>query len=321
MLIPGVGGVNNLDQSAPLRDAAGAARALVAGMRPRQWTKNLIILFALLFSVGEAWSPAAPSEAAPLIIRAVLALALFCALSGGVYLLNDAADSARDRVHPRKRTRPVAAGRISARSAASAGAVVTAASVALGFVLEPALGWVALGYAALTVAYSAALRRIVLVDVFAIAAGFVLRAVAGAAALGVPVSPWLYTCTGLGALVIALGKRRSELAAAGDGAGDRRGSLRSYSVALIDRLTYLVAPAALTAYVIYALTAENLPGNYAMAITVPFVAYGLMRYIYLVHVRGLGESPEDLLISDAHLAATVALWLVASAVVLAVFRP
>jgi len=148
----------------------------------------------------------------------------------------------------------------------------------------------------------------------------VLRAVAGAAVLGVPISPWLYTCAGLGALVIALGKRRSELVAAGETAGEQRDSLRGYSLKLIDQLTYAVVPGTLVAYILYTFTADNMPDNFTMAITIPFVLYGLMRYMYLVNVRGLGENPEDLLVSDTHLVATVVLWLVVSTLVLAFFR-
>ncbi len=312
--------VSSGERSALLCDAAGTARALVVTLRPKQWMKNLIIFFALLFTVGEAWSPARVGEATPLVVDTVFAFLLFCVLSGAAYLLNDVADAERDRAHPAKRWRPVASGRLSQQVALATSGALIAVAVSLSFLLETSFGWVALSYAALMVAYSAALKKVVLVDVFAIAAGFVLRAVAGAAVLGVPISPWLYICTGLGALVIALGKRRSELVTAGDGAGQQRDSLRGYSVRLIDQLTYLVVPGTLTAYILYALTADNLPDNYAMAITVPFVVYGLMRYLYLVNVRGLGESPEDLLVSDAHLVATVVLWLVASSLVLALFR-
>ena len=295
-------------------------RALVVSMRPKQWTKNLIIFFALLFTVGEAWSPSDASGAGPLIRDAVFAFLLFCALSGAIYLINDVVDAERDRAHPKKRRRPVASRQLSQTLALSAAGTIIAVSMALSFLLRTDFGWVALSYTALMTAYSLLLKRLVILDVFAIGSGFVLRAVAGAAVLSVPISPWLYTCTGLGALVIALGKRRSELVAAGEEAGEQRDSLRGYSLKLIDQLTYTVVPGTLVAYILYTFTAENMPDNFAMAITIPFVLYGLMRYVYLVNVRGLGESPEDLLISDTHLVATVALWLVASTLVLAFFR-
>jgi len=308
------------ERSALRRDAAVLTRALVVSMRPKQWTKNLIIFFALLFTVGEAWSPGNASGAGPLIRDAVFAFLLFCSLSGAIYLLNDVMDADRDRAHPKKRRRPVASGQLPQTLALGASGVIIAVSMALSFLVRVDFGWVALSYTALMTAYSLLLKRLVILDVFAIGSGFVLRAVAGAAVLSVPISPWLYTCTGLGALVIALGKRRSELVAAGEGAGEQRDSLRGYSLKLIDRLTYTVVPGTLVAYVLYTFTAENMPDNFAMAITIPFVLYGLMRYVYLVNVRGLGENPEDLLISDTHLVATVALWLVASTMVLAFFR-
>ena len=295
-------------------------RALVVVMRPKQWTKNLIIFFALLFTVGEAWSPGDFSTAGPLIRDAVFAFLLFSALSGAIYLINDVTDVDRDRAHPKKRRRPVASGQLTQTAALATAGVIIGVSLALSFVLRMDFGWVALSYTALMTAYSLLLKRLVILDVFAIGSGFVLRAIAGAAVLGVPISPWLYICTGLGALVIALGKRRSELVAAGEDAGDQRGSLRGYSLRLIDQLTYTIVPGTLVAYILYTLTAENRPDNFTMAITIPFVLYGLVRYVYLVNIRGLGESPEDLLVSDTHLVGTVALWLVASTLVLAFFR-
>jgi 4-hydroxybenzoate polyprenyltransferase len=312
--------VSSGERSASRWDAAVLTRALVVSMRPKQWTKNLIIFFALLFTVGEAWSPGDASGAGPLIRDAVFAFLLFCALSGAIYLINDVVDHDRDRAHPKKRRRPVASGQLPPTVALGAAGVIIGVSMALSFLLRTDFGWVALSYTALMTAYSLALKRMVILDVFSIGSGFVLRAIAGAAVLSVPISPWLYICTGLGALVIALGKRRSELVAAGEGAGEQRDSLRGYSLKLINQLTYAVVPGTLVAYILYTLTAENMPDNFAMAITIPFVLYGLVRYVYLVNVRGLGENPEDLLISDTHLVATVALWLVASTLVLAFFR-
>lgn len=294
--------------------------AVVVGMRPKQWTKNLLIFFALLFTVGEGWTPGDPGGAAPLILDAVLAFLLFSALSGAIYLVNDVVDADRDRAHPKKRFRPVASGRLPQSLALGIAGSVGATALALAFVLETDLGLVMLGYAALMIAYSLLLKRVMILDALTIGTGFVLRAVAGAAVLQVPISPWLYICTGLGAMVIALGKRRSELVTAGEGAPGQRDALRGYSLRLIDRLSFAVVPATLLAYTLYVFTASNLPDNYTMAITIPFVAYGLMRYVYLVNIRGLGESPEDLLISDSHLVVTVALWLSASTLVLAFFR-
>lgn len=312
--------VSSGERSEPRWEMSGLIRALIISMRPKQWAKNLIIFFALIFTVGEAWSPTDGGQAAPLILDAVFALLLFCALSGATYLINDVADVDRDKAHPKKKARPIAIGRLPKKIALITAGSIIAMSLALAFVVETDFGWVALSYTILMITYSALLKRLVILDVFTIGAGFVLRAIAGATVLSVPISPWLYTCTGLGALVIALGKRRSELVAGGDDASRQRDSLSKYSLTLIDRMTYIVAPATLIAYVLYTLTAQNLPNNYAMAITIPFVLYGLVRYVYLVNVRGLGQSPEDLLFSDSHIVGTIILWLISCTLVLSFFR-
>jgi 4-hydroxybenzoate polyprenyltransferase len=193
-------------------------------------------------------------------------------------------------------------------------------ALVLSFVLEPLFGGVALGYLALMLAYSAALKNVILLDVFSISAGFILRAVAGAAALHVPISPWLYTCTGLGALLIALGKRRSELAQAGDGAGNQRDTLERYTVPLLDQLIAVVAPSTLLAYTLYTFTSPNVPDDHTMMLTIPFVVYGLFRYVYLIHNTSMGESPEEILITDVPLIASIFLWLASAATILVVFR-
>ena len=296
------------------------SRALVLATRPKQWTKNLLIFFALFFTAGTEWSLDAPGAALTLFGKATLAFVLFSVLSGAVYLVNDILDIERDRQHPRKRFRPIAAGRLPIAAAWAGAAVLSVLGLSLSFVLEPLFGWVALAYVATMAAYSVALKRLVLLDVLAISGGFVLRAVAGAAVLQVPVSPWLYTCTGLGALLIALAKRRSELALAGDNAGRQRDTLEWYTTSLLDRFIAVAAISTLAAYTLYAFTAPNLPDNRAMMLTIPFVVYGLFRYVYLVHARNLGESPEDILITDVPLILSMALWLATAATILTLFR-
>ena len=254
------------------------------------------------------------------VSKSTAAFVLFCAVTGVVYLVNDLFDVERDRAHPVKRHRPVASGALPVWVAWVAAAVLTALSLGLSFLLEPLFGGVALGYLALMLVYSAALKHVVLIDVFSISAGFVLRAVAGAAALHVPISPWLYTCTGLGALLIALGKRRSELAQAGDGADRQRGTLGWYTLPLLDQLIAVVAPSTLVAYTLYTFTSPNVPENHAMMLTIPFVVYGLFRYVYMMHNTGLGEVPEEMLITDRPLIASILLWLASAAAVLLVFR-
>ena len=299
---------------------SGALKALLVSARPKQWTKNLIVFFALFFTVGEAWSLDPPDVALSFIGRAAAAFVIFSALSSAVYLINDVLDVDKDREHPRKKFRPIASGALSTSMAWVSAAVLAIASLGLAFVVEPLFALVALAYLALMLAYSVALKSFILLDVFSIAGGFVLRAVAGAAVLQVPVSPWLYTCTGLGALLIALSKRRSELAIAGDGAGKQRETLETYTTPLLDQFIAIVAPSTLLAYTLYTFTAPNLPDNSAMMLTIPFVAYGLFRYIYLVHARDLGESPEDVLITDVPLIVSMVLWLATAATVLIAFR-
>jgi 4-hydroxybenzoate polyprenyltransferase len=298
----------------------GIPRALAVSMRPKQWTKNLIIFFALFFTVNESWELGDAEVAVTTLGKAALAFALFSALSGAVYLVNDILDIEHDRQHPRKRTRPIPSGELPVPVAWAAGAAIAALGLSVSFLLEPLFGWVALGYVTLMLAYSLLLKRLVLLDVFSISAGFVLRAVAGAAVLQAPISPWLYTCTGLGALLIALAKRRSELVLAGPDAGRQRDTLNMYSTALLDQFIAIVAPSTLVAYTLYTFTAPNLPENHAMMLTVPFVVYGLFRYIYLVHSRTLGESPEDILIADAPLIVSILLWLATAAAILLIFR-
>jgi len=296
------------------------SRALARSTRPKQWTKNLIIFFALFFTANEQWELGEPGVAFSMLGKTALAFGLFSALSGAVYLVNDIFDIEVDRRHPKKRHRPIASGELPIPAGWVGAAVLMVLSVSLSFALEQHFGWVALGYLVLMLAYSLVLKRLVLLDVFAISGGFVMRAVAGASVLQVPISPWLYICTGLGALLIALSKRRSELAVSGDDAGRQRHTLDRYTTSLLDQFIAIVAPSTLLAYTMYTFTAPNLPENHAMMLTIPFVVYGLFRYMFLVHVRDLGESPEDILITDFPIAVSIVLWLATAATILLVFR-
>ena len=290
-------------------------------MRPRQWYKNLIMYLAFFFTIDEAWSPSA-DIAAGLGLFGVITLAflLFSALTGAVYLVNDILDAESDRLHPRKRRRPVASGRLPVTAAWASAAVLAVIGLGGAFALEPVFGVISGVYALANVAYSLALKRIVLVDVFVISGGMVLRAVAGAAIMQVPISPWLYLCTALAALLLALIKRRSQLVSAGEDAASQRPSLSLYTVESLDRLIVITATASLIGYSLYTFTAPNLPANDAMMLTIPFVAFGLFRYIMLSGSVDAGENPEDLLMGDKPLIATALLWLGSAAVILALFR-
>ena len=297
----------------------GTSRALAVALRPRQWSKNLLVYFAFFFTASETRDLEDPGLALSLLGQATLAFILFCALSGAVYVVNDLLDVEQDRRHPRKRLRPIAAGDLSAPVAWGAASTLALVGLGLSFLLEPLFGWVAVGYLLTMALYSAALKHVVLLDVFVVSGGFVLRAVAGAAVLKVPVSPWLYICTGMGALFIVLSKRRSELDLAGERAGSQRQTLQRYTTGILDQFIAIVAPSTLMAYTLYTFTAPNLPDNNAMMLTIPFVVYGLFRYLYVARNRELGESPEEILITDRPLIACVVLWLATAATVLIVW--
>ncbi len=276
------------------------ARALVAALRPRQWTKNALVFVALAFTLN--------LQSGPLVLRTVATFVLFCALSSAGYVLNDVADVDADRQHPTKRYRPIAAGLVPVPLAIGLGIALATAGVLGATALAPTLGVLAALYLGLTAAYTIWLKHHVLVDLFGLAAGFVLRAAAGAVAIDVPISPWLYIATMLGALLIALGKRRSELQLLGTGA--HRRSLDGYSIELIDQLILIVSSAAVMTYALYTFVAENLPRDHSMMLTIPVVLYGLFRYLLLLRQGTLGGAPEDLLFRDRPLLVAVVLWAV-----------
>jgi 4-hydroxybenzoate polyprenyltransferase len=277
------------------------ARALLVALRPRQWTKNGLLFIALAFTLN--------LQQPSLLLRTIAAFACFCALSSAGYLLNDVVDVEADRVHPTKRLRPIAAGQVSVGAAFALGIVLAIVGLGGAFALGLLFGTLALAYALLTAAYSTTLKHIVLVDIFGLAGGFVLRAAAGAVVIDVPISPWLYIATLLGALLIALGKRRTELETLGvEAAVGHRRNLEVYSIEFIDQLILVISSAALMTYALYTFSAENLPKNHSMMLTIPIVLYGLFRYLFLVREGDVGGSPEELLFRDRPLLIAVALW-------------
>lgn len=278
------------------------ARAVVVALRPRQWTKNLLLFAGIVF--------AAKLDDPGRWAAAIAAFAAYCAASSAAYLVNDVRDAPSDRLHPVKRTRPVARGELDSRRAL----LLAAGLLAIAVVLGAALGLRSLaclaGFVLLQGAYSLALKRLELVDVLTIAGLFVLRAAAGAIAVDVRISEWLLLCTFLLALFVALGKRRAEL-----GLDVRaRPALSGYSVELVDQLLAIVAAATIAAYAAYALSAHDT--RWLLA-TIPLVVHGLFRYLLLLHRRGLGEEPETLLVEDVPLLVTVAVWAAACAAILA----
>ncbi|MCH8235526.1 MAG: decaprenyl-phosphate phosphoribosyltransferase [Chloroflexi bacterium] len=327
-------------ESAPTADRRpGSLAAIVYGllrsMRPRQAPKNGLVLVALFFTVNKWWDLDQIGGMARLIATSAVATLIFIIVSGVVYIVNDLFDVERDRAHPRKQFRPIASGIVPTGAAWTTAVVLLIGSITAAFLLNMSFGLIVLGYFALSQAYNLVLKNTVILDVGTVATGFVLRAVAGSVAidgfkfgtgpghieLDLTISPWLYVCTGSGALLIALIKRRAELVSAGSNAERQRPILAEYSVELIDRLVGVVAPTALMAYTLYSFSGSflpnvNLPENNSMMLTVPFVAYGLFRYLYLAYRKGMGESPEELLLRDPPLLVTIVLWLGTAAVVL-----
>jgi len=287
----------------------GQLRAAVASLRPRQWVKNLFVFAAVTFS---------QNLFTPLIWPALGAFATFCALSGAIYVFNDVADVEKDRLHPNKRYRPIARGALSIPAALTLGVVLLVGSLVAAFALSLPFGLVAAAYAALLTAYSVWLKHVVILDVLTVAAGFVLRAVAGAVAVNVPISHWLLVCTTLLALFLALSKRRHELTLLGDGAVGHRRILEEYSPYLLDQMIAVVTASTLVAYTLYTTDAETAArlGTTRLGLTIPFVLYGIFRYLYLVHQKRGGGSPSTMLVTDRPLLACVALWALSVAVIL-----
>jgi len=274
---------------------------LISSMRPRQWPKNAFVFVALLFD-RKILDPAS-------VLAAVAAFVLLCLMSGAVYLMNDLADIESDRQHPTKRNRPLPSGRLDRRVAAAAVVVLALVSLGAGYWLNPMLALILLLYLLAQIAYTFRLKHIVLLDVLTIAAGFVLRIAAGVVVIDVErFSPWLYVFGGFLALFMALGKRRHELVLLGGQAANHRAILEDYNLDLIDRLQGIVTTSAVVAYSLYTFLAEGLPENHAMMLSIPFLVYGIFRYLYLIHVRNEGGAPEDILLRDRPLQITLLLY-------------
>lgn len=274
-------------------------------MRPKQWIKNLFVFVGVIFS-GNLLNTA-------MLLKVAGAFAVFCLLSGAVYLVNDIADLEKDREHPRKKNRPLAAGLISTREAAAAAVIAAAASLAMAFTLSPALGIISAAYFGMMLIYSFYLKRIIILDVFTIALGFVLRVVAGTEVIMVYLSPWTVMCTFFLALFLALGKRRNEKIVLGDNANNHRVSLESYSLALIDQMISIVTTSTIVSYFLYTFKSGQ---HLISLITIPFVLFGLFRYLYLVYSENSGGRPEEIIITDRPLQAAALLWVIVSMIVL-----
>ncbi len=287
-------------------------KQLLITMRPKQWTKNAFIFAALAFDLKLL--------DLSYVSRTIVAFVLFCILSGAVYLVNDLADIEKDRQHPVKRNRPLASGKLKKSWALTAAVVLPVVALSLSFLLKPLFGLVGLTYLAIQLAYSFLLKNVVILDVLIIASGFVLRVAAGSVvAEAERFSPWLYVCITLLALFLGLGKRRSELTLLNANALRHRKVLREYSPQLLDEMMALVTSSTVIAYSLYTFSAENLPANRSMMLTIPFVLYSIFRYLYLIHQKNLGGSPEEILVKDVPFVISNLSWGIVVVLILYIF--
>jgi 4-hydroxybenzoate polyprenyltransferase len=265
--------------------------ALLKTMRPRQWTKNAFVFFALVFDKQLLQLPA--------FLNTLAGFALFCLISSAVYIFNDLADLEADRQHPEKKKRPLPSGQLPQGAAWTAGVLLAALTLPFGWLLSPFFAGVLAFYFLINLAYSRWLKHVPILDVMIVAAGFVLRVHAGTTLIHVErFSPWLYAVTTLGALYLGFGKRRAELALLSHGAGSHRKVLDGYTLPLLDQYITIVSAATILAYSLYTFSAPNLPANHSMMLTIPFMAYIIFRYLYIIQVTHDAGAPEEVLLSD-----------------------
>lgn len=283
--------------------------ALIKTMRPRQWTKNGFVFFALMFDkqlfLREPF------------LRTLAGFALFCLASSAVYLINDIADVEADRKHPEKKHRPIASGKLPLNTAWLAAILLVAIALPLGYLLSPSLAIILAVYLAINILYSRWLKHIPILDVFIVSSGFVLRVAAGVALITVErFSPWLYMITTLFSLYIGFGKRRAEMSLLETGAGSHRKVLDGYTLPLLDQLITIVSGTTIVTYSLYTFTAPNLPENHSMMLTIPFVVYGIFRYLQLIQTGHAAGAPDEVALKDRPLQVTVLLWVIS---VIAIF--
>ncbi len=285
-------------------------RGLIRTMRPKQWTKNGFVYAGIVFD-QQLKEPDS-------FFRVLVTFALLCLTASAIYLINDLVDIDRDRLHPKKKNRALPSGQLPVSWAIVTAAILPVIALGTSLLLDSMLTLVLAGYLVLHIAYSFYLKNIVILDVFAIAGGFVLRVVAGVVVIDVTnFSPWLYVCAGLLSLFIAIGKRRQELILMAEDAGDFRATFKDYNLPLLDDMLRMITTGTVLTYALYTIEAQTIRGNgHRMMLTIPFVVYGIFRYLYLIHVRGEGSAPDELLFKDLPLLADVVLWVIAVGIVL-----
>lgn len=284
---------------------------LFKSTRPHQWTKNAFVFAALVFApkLGDI-------EA---IVRSLLAFIVFSMAAGAVYLINDLRDIEKDRLHPKKKHRPIASGEVSTRTASAAAVVLIALSMAGAIGLAPEYGGIILFYLVVNILYSFYLKHEVILDVLIIAIGYVLRVEAGGVVIDVPVSNYLRLCTFLLALLLALGKRRHELVLVEDAANHRQ-ILKEYSPELLDHMMGLTTASILVSYALYTQDPTGIGARHHLIWTVPFVIYGIFRYLYLIHKKEMGGDPAEILLEDWRMSLNIVIWL-CTAIALIYFVP
>jgi 4-hydroxybenzoate polyprenyltransferase len=284
-------------------------KALLKTMRPRQWTKNAFVFFAIVFDKQLFHLPA--------FLNTLAGFALFCLISSVVYLINDIADINADRLHPVKKNRPLPSGKLPVRIAWAAAGLLVVITLPLAYWLAPGFAAVLSAYLVMNLAYSKWLKHVPIVDVFIIAAGFVLRVEAGVVLIVVErFSPWLYVVTTLGSLYLGFGKRRAELTLLAKGAGAHRKVLEGYSIPLLDQYITIVSATTILSYSLYTFSAPNLPANHSMMLSIPFVAYIIFRYLYLIQMTQDAGAPDEVLLTDRPIQISI---LLAGLVILAIF--
>jgi 4-hydroxybenzoate polyprenyltransferase len=280
-------------------------------MRPYQWVKNGFVFTGLLF--GHAWHDP------HLVTRVVIAFAAFCLVSSAIYTFNDIVDLEQDRLHPKKSKRPLASGAVSVPAAAILAALLAVPGLALAYAASPAVFIIVLGYALMNIAYSLRLKHVVILDVFIIATGFMLRILAGTLGVGIPPSQWLLLCGLMVTLFLGFTKRRAEIIALTDDKAAHRKVLEHYSPVLLDKMIGITAAGLIMSYSLYTMNAETIriQGTANLIYTVPFVMYGVFRYIYLLHHQSRGGDPSHDLVRDPHLLIVVGAWLAATILLIA----
>ena len=283
---------------------------LFKSIRPQQWLKNLFIFAPLIFSEN--------IFNRSMFLQSLLAFAVFCLLSGALYILNDLKDLEEDRIHPIKSKRPLAAGKLKKSQAITAFIILSFISLLFASLVNEEFLWVCLVYYVLQIAYSFALKHVVILDVFIVASGFFLRVIAGAVAIQVQISPWLLICTTLLALFLALSKRRHEILLLDEEAINHRPILKEYSAYLLDQMISVVTASTVIAYCLYTISGETIEkfGTNKLILTVPFVLYGIFRYLYLIHQKAEGGTPETLILKDRPLLLDIILWIVSAALII-----